>query len=104
MVKTPNLPQIMRFALPMEVSVSRSDKTMAEFGAAIDEPLVLEFDNNRLLPELYGEHGKHLARIEQTLDVSLANRGNRFLSARPVFARAEQVCSAFTSICSAAQR
>ena len=38
---------------------------------------VIEFDNNRLLPELYGEHGKHLARIEQTLDVSLANRGNQ---------------------------
>ena len=41
------------------------------------EQRVIEFDNNRLLPELYGEHGKHLARIEQTLDVSLANRGNQ---------------------------
>ena len=73
--------------------MSRSDKTMAEFGAAIDEPLVLEFDNNRLLPELYGEHGKHLARIEQTLDVSLANRGNQvFVSGTADnCARAEQV-------------
>ena len=41
------------------------------------EQRVLEFDNNRLLPALYGEHGKHLARIEETLDVSLANRGNQ---------------------------
>ena len=44
---------------------------------AADNQRVIEFDNNRLLPELYGEHGKHLARIEQTLDVSLANRGNQ---------------------------
>ena len=29
--------------------------------------LVLEFENNRLLPELYGEHGRNLARIEETL-------------------------------------
>jgi len=41
------------------------------------KPFVLQFDNNQLLPELYGEHGKNLARIEQTLDVSLSNRGNQ---------------------------
>ncbi len=54
---------------------------------------VIEFDNNRLLPELYGEHGKHLARIEQTLDVSLANRGNQvFVSGDEAgCARAERV-------------
>jgi len=62
-------------------------------GTVIGEPLVLEFDNNRLLPELYGEHGKHLTRIEQTLDVSLANRGNQvFVSGEAEnCARAEQV-------------
>ena len=43
----------------------------------IDEPITLEFDNNRLLPELYGEHGKNLVRIEQALGVSIANRGNQ---------------------------
>ena len=65
-------------------------------GALIGEPLVLEFDNNRLLPELYGEHGKHLSRIEQTLDVSLANRGNQvFVSGQAEnCARAEQVLTA----------
>lgn len=55
----------------------KTDKNLSGFESAIGEPLVLEFDNNRLLPELYGEHGKHLSRIEQTLDVSLANRGNQ---------------------------
>ena len=77
--------------------MSRSDKTTgklpADFKTPIGEPLVIEFDNNRLLPELYGEHGKNLARIEQTLDVSLANRGNQvFVSGTDDgCARAEQV-------------
>ena len=77
--------------------MSRSDRTTgklpADFKTPIGEPLVIEFDNNRLLPELYGEHGKNLARIEQTLDVSLANRGNQvFVSGtEDGCARAEQV-------------
>jgi phosphate starvation-inducible PhoH-like protein len=37
----------------------------------------LQFDDNRLLPLLFGEHDRHLARIEQRLGVSLASRGNR---------------------------
>ena len=36
----------------------------------------IEFEDNRLLPLLYGEHDQHLARIEQELGVSLAPRGN----------------------------
>ncbi|MFC6855156.1 PhoH family protein [Marivibrio halodurans] len=40
-------------------------------------PIFLQFDDNKLLPELFGEHDKHLVRIEQTLGVSLINRGNR---------------------------
>ncbi len=59
----------------------------------IDEPLIVEFDNNRLLPELYGEHGKNLVRIEQALGVSIANRGNQvFVSGdTPARVRAELV-------------
>ena len=38
---------------------------------------MVEFEDNRLLPELYGEHGRNLVRIEQTLDISIANRGNQ---------------------------
>lgn len=55
--------------------------------------LKLEFDNNRLLPELYGAYGKHLARMEETLDVSISNRGNQvFVSGdAQACARAEQV-------------
>jgi phosphate starvation-inducible PhoH-like protein len=37
----------------------------------------LEFDDNALLSALYGEHDRHLARIEQLLDVSIQSRGNQ---------------------------
>ncbi len=37
----------------------------------------LDFDDNSLLPMLFGEHDRHLSRIEQLLDVSLASRGNK---------------------------
>jgi phosphate starvation-inducible PhoH-like protein len=36
----------------------------------------LAFDDNRLLPLLYGEHDTHLVRIEHQLGASLASRGN----------------------------
>ena len=39
--------------------------------------VTLQFDDNALLPLLYGEHDRHLARIEQALGVRLASRGNR---------------------------
>jgi phosphate starvation-inducible PhoH-like protein len=41
------------------------------------EPVRLQFDDNTLLPLLFGEHDQHLARIEQRLGVSLSTRGNR---------------------------
>ena len=40
-------------------------------------PILVQFDDNSLLPPLYGEHDRHLARIEQLLGVTLASRGNR---------------------------
>ncbi len=40
------------------------------------KPLHLQFDDNRLLPALYGEHDEHLARLEQRLGVSIVPRGN----------------------------
>ncbi len=36
----------------------------------------ISFDNNRLLPLLYGEHNANLVRIERQLGVKLATRGN----------------------------
>ena len=42
----------------------------------VAEPLFLEFDDNRLLPMLFGDFGRHLARVEQRLGVSISSRGN----------------------------
>jgi phosphate starvation-inducible PhoH-like protein len=38
--------------------------------------LEIAFDDNRLLPLLYGEHDTHLVRIETQLGVQIASRGN----------------------------
>ncbi len=43
------------------------------------QPTVLEFDDNRLLALLFGEHDRHLARIEQQLGVAVTPRGNRLM-------------------------
>lgn len=41
------------------------------------EPQVLSFADNQLLPLLFGEYDKNLARIEQSLGVRLSSRGNQ---------------------------
>jgi phosphate starvation-inducible PhoH-like protein len=46
----------------------------------------LEFDNNLLLPLLYGERDHNLKRIEQLLGVSLVTRGNRVAISGPASA------------------
>ncbi len=46
-------------------------------GKAGDGSILIEFDDNDLLPMLYGEFDRNLARIEQALEVSLSSRGNR---------------------------
>ena len=43
----------------------------------------LEFDDNRLLPMLFGEYDQNLARIEQQLGVSLVSRGNQLAISGP---------------------
>lgn len=40
-------------------------------------PLVVTFDENGLLPALFGRHDQHLLRLEQALSVNLSSRGNR---------------------------
>jgi len=42
-----------------------------------DGRVLLDFPDNRLLAPLFGEHDRHLARIEQALGVTIVNRGNR---------------------------
>ena len=56
-------------------------------------PIHLQFDDNRLLPLLFGEHDQHLTRIEQELGVSLVSRGNQVAisGAGPAVATARQV-------------
>jgi phosphate starvation-inducible PhoH-like protein len=48
-------------------------------------PIQLQFDDNALLPLLFGEHDRHLARIEQQLGVSLTPRGNRLAITGPAW-------------------
>ena len=45
--------------------------------ATVNEHVLLQFDDNNLLPPLYGEHDQHLTRLESQLGVRLAARGNR---------------------------
>ncbi len=40
------------------------------------EKRILEFDNNDLLPLLFGEHNAHLGYIENKLDITIADRGS----------------------------
>ncbi|MEO3434854.1 PhoH family protein [Inquilinus sp. CAU 1745] len=42
-----------------------------------DRSISVAFDDNRLVPLLYGEHDTNLLRIEHQLGVSLASRGNQ---------------------------
>ncbi|MFN4087623.1 MAG: PhoH family protein [Alphaproteobacteria bacterium] len=51
---------------------------------ATSELIHLEFEDNKLLPALYGEHDRNLARIEQVLQVAVASRGNRLAISGPV--------------------
>jgi len=46
----------------------------------------LEFDDNLLLPLLYGERDQHLDRIERQLGVSVITRGNRLVISGPTSA------------------
>ena len=40
-------------------------------------PLVMDFDDNRLLGALFGEHDQYLALLEERLGISVSSRGNR---------------------------
>jgi phosphate starvation-inducible PhoH-like protein len=39
----------------------------------------LQFEDNSLVPLLFGEHGDHLAQIEEELDVEIVSRGNELV-------------------------
>jgi len=60
-----------------------SEMTAAE---QVEGRTQLEFDDNLLLPLLYGERDQHLDRIERQLGVSVVTRGNRLAISGPVSA------------------
>jgi len=62
-----------------------------------EQRIDLQFDDNRLLPMLYGQHDQHLARIETQLGVSLISRGNVLTIAGPEDS-AESARSALTAL------
>jgi len=43
----------------------------------VRDTTVLWFSENRLLPLLFGEHDRHLARIEESFRLRISSRGNR---------------------------
>jgi phosphate starvation-inducible PhoH-like protein len=45
--------------------------------AESERPLLLQFDDNQLVPLLFGRHDENLARLEEQLGVTLVSRGNR---------------------------
>jgi phosphate starvation-inducible PhoH-like protein len=44
-----------------------------------DTTIELEFDNNRLLPQLFGDRDRFIKQIEKELQVSIIARGNRVI-------------------------
>lgn len=57
----------------------------------------MQFDDNRLLPLLFGERDQHLDRIERQLGVSVVSRGNRLAISGPA-ASAEVARAALTAL------
>ncbi len=53
----------------------------------------LKFDDNNLVPLLFGEHDSHLAQIEDELDVEISSRGNELVitGAKPNLRAAQSV-------------
>ncbi len=58
-------------------SVPTIETTGTGSGKPIGAPIFLQFEDNRLLPELFGEHDRNLVHMEKALGVSLINRGNQ---------------------------
>ena len=50
-------------------------------------PGQIQFDDNTLLPALFGHHDEHLLQIEQLLDVKLRYRGNHLEISGPITSR-----------------
>ena len=65
-------------------SVSKPPVAKAGDGPGSETALSqMQFDDNTLQPLLFGEHDRHLARMEQLLGVRLASRGDRLSISGP---------------------
>ena len=53
----------------------------------------IDFDDNRLVAALSGEHDAHLSILEDALDVRIDPRGNRFAVSGPAGARARAIAA-----------
>jgi phosphate starvation-inducible PhoH-like protein len=62
-------------AIAFRPGEARAPRVPADLPAS--RSVTLNFDDNQLLPLLYGEHDRNLARIEMRLGVRIASRGNR---------------------------
>ena len=62
-----------------------------------DESVHIEFDDNALLPVLFGPHDEHLGQIERVLGVSVVSRGNRVAISGPS-ARAGEARTALAAL------
>ncbi|MDA0784687.1 MAG: PhoH family protein [Proteobacteria bacterium] len=60
---------------------------MTSTDVAAGETVQIRFDDNTLLPALFGQHDEHLLQIEQLLDVTLRYRGNQLEIQGPETAR-----------------
>ncbi|MDB5369485.1 MAG: PhoH family protein [Roseomonas sp.] len=64
-------------ANPRSMAAGNMDRPLMADTVSAARTVTLQFDDNALLPLLYGEHDRHLAQIEQRAGVRLASRGNR---------------------------
>lgn len=48
-------------------------------GSEVNNPATISFEDNAILPVLFGRHDAHLVRIERQLGVTLQGRGNHML-------------------------
>lgn len=64
--------------------------TQSSRGRRDEEPasLIIGFDDNHLLSELFGSNGSHLARLERAFDVTANSRGNELVVTGTADARA----------------
>ncbi len=62
---------------PTQLEMKETDISEDESGSSQgDGSLIVKFDDNKLLPQLFGEHDQHLALIEDRLGVEVISRGN----------------------------